>query len=425
MRSSSISLSTMAGFFLCMAVHAADDATTPATSGDSQELKDVKADAALAKSKLELAQSEIDLLKLKFGTIDTTNLPKGNATATDLELEGKLRAYAAASASIGAIAVAVQTALNGMHVVLATDAQLQSLNQYRSFLAQIEELKTRSTEVLNARQPELKPLCKAHVKFDMVAPVVGIAAINSMVSIAALFKVDVDLKGKSFDLNEFAISTLMLGALNTLKVQTIYPGAYYVLPPKAAEGEAMKEWKALYAFKKQLNDKSDAFSKAYEAITVPEKPDDACKHEIAALKTQVDAYLTGLAAAGKSIDEVGATLTKQDAQSGLTLLSTYLVSERVEKAIGQAPVLQLKAIAAGGTTQTRKNLFNTKVAFGGGAILSYQLFAQDGTILLADTVPWNAGFIDAKNFKAGRVAFPTVPPKSAHGASTTATTPPP
>lgn len=176
---------------------------------------------------------------------------------------------------------------------------------------------------------------------------------------AALFKKDVDLKGKDVTLNDFAMMTLLLQSLNANNINPIYLSAYYLLPP-VANGEArdgsepLKKWNELFTYKKKLSDKAGDYAALYEALPEPVNPDAACKKKIAARKAQVDSYLAGLAAAGKAIDDIGSTLTKQDAQSGLTLISTYLISERVERAKGTAPVLQLKAIAAGGSTQVVK-----------------------------------------------------------------------
>jgi hypothetical protein len=382
-------------------------ATPEETTPESQQLKQVQADAAIAKAKLELAQSELDLLKLKLGTLDTTNLPKGTATVADMNLEANLRAYAAASRSIDLIAANVATVLGKeKSVVLATDTQLQALNQYRSFLAQLDQLQKRAQEVLSATPPELKdPCAKDSPAAAMAAGIsTAIVAINSMLSFAALFKKDIDLKGKDITLNEFALMTLMLQSLKDKGITPIYPAAYYLLPPGSAEETALeKKWDELFAYKQQLSERAQAYAADFDDLPAPANPDAECKKKIAALKARVDAYLAGLAAAGKAIDDVGATLTKQDAQSGLTLLSTYLVSERVEKAIGAAPVLQLKAIAAGGSTQIVKSAFSSKVSFGGGSIISYQLFAQDGTLELADTVAWNAGFAEMKDLEPGRV----------------------
>lgn len=380
-------------------------ATPEPVTPEAQHLTSVQADAALAKAKLELAQSELDLLKLKVGTLDTTNLPKGAATVTDMNLEGTLRAYAAAKKSVDEIATEVAKKITaGSSIVVATDAQLQSVNQYRSFLAQIEQIKKQTDGVLSATAPSLKdPCAKSSPLMSAAAVSTAFVAINSMLSLASLFKKDIELKGRDVTLNDFAMMTMVLKALQDKRLNPVYPAAYYLLPPGSAAGQPLTKWDELFGYKKKLSDHAKAYADDYEALPEHRSTDAACKKKMAALKTLVDAYLAGLSAAGKAIDDVGATLTKQEAQSGLTLISSYLVSERVEKAIGAAPVLQVKAIAAGGSSQTSKGAFNTKISFGGGSILSYQLFNQDGTLVLADTIPWYAGFIEAKVFKPGRV----------------------
>lgn len=81
-----------------------------------------------------------------------------------MNLEGSLRAYAAAKQSIDVIAKAVGVELKTsasaqQPVVVATDVQLQNLNQYRSFLAQVEQLRMAAEDVLDAQPPSLANPC--------------------------------------------------------------------------------------------------------------------------------------------------------------------------------------------------------------------------------------------------------------------------
>lgn len=396
------------GFFAASA-SVADDASSAATdTSGSQELKDMQADAALAKAKLELAQSEVDLLKLKFGAIDTTNLPKGNATVADMNLEGSLRAYAAAKQSLDEIAGVVQAA-KLTRVILAADSQLQALNQYRSFMLQLDGVTKKADEALSEQPPSLADPCikrgGSHL-LSVTAIATGVVAVNSLLSIAALFKKDIDLKGKEVTLNDYGITSLMLRALADKNIKVIYPAAHYVLPPANDTGDVIKKWTDLYGHKKGLNDAARNFSQQYAALPEHKDPTPECKNALARQKTFVDDYVAGLAAAAKTIDDIDTALTKQDAQSGLSLISSYLVSERVAKSIQAGdPVLQIKAIAASGSTQTKKNWFRTKISYGGGSIIAYQLFGQDGTVIKADTVPWYAGYIEDEDFAAGRVSL--------------------
>lgn len=305
LRTQVLSTLAIAGFILSPSTYADDPpAETPEpVTPEAQHLKDVQADAALAKAKLEIAQSEIDLLKLKVGAIDTTNLPKGNATVTDMDLEGKLRAYAAAKQSIDLVASQIAPAITTpKRVVLATDVQLQSLNQYRSFLAQIALLKRQSDHILNKSAPKPKDPCpKGGTTQSFVAMGAATVAIDAMLSVAALFKKDIDLKGKEVTLNDFAMMTMMLQSLKANGVTAIYPAAYYILPGKSDEGQAMKEWEDLLTYKGKFAQGADKFTKEYDALPDHEKPSEVCKKKIAALKTQVDGYLAGLAGAGKAI----------------------------------------------------------------------------------------------------------------------------
>lgn len=439
----------VASFFIGVAqsVALAEDAvtTTTGSSVDSQELQNLKAEAELAKTKLDLETSEINLLKLKLGTLDTTNLPKGAADVTDLDVEGQLRAYAAAARIADQIVADITTAgsealaalgdAKNLKLVLATQSQLQLLNQYRSALAQMALIKDAADAVLKqadpspnmgtcAIKPEKEKTAPEKERTAGFVPADGVAAINAVLSLTALFKTDLTIKEKPVSLSEVAVATLLLKALKAKQITAIYPPAYYMLPPVGKEGKTIEAYKALMAQKRDLQDYADKLNKLYEATSGNTKADPECKVRLAGYKTIIDQRVAGLQAAQKSVDDIVATLTKQDGQSGLTTISTYLVSERIDADTRVAvkgpdgkikkdtdgkdmfvyfPVLQVQAMAAGGSTSKRQNIFRTAVSLGGGALISYQLMAQSGEVLAADAIGWNAGYIDMKKISAGRI----------------------
>jgi hypothetical protein len=338
-----------------------------------------------------------------------------------MNLEGQLRAYGAAANAVDVIATRVLEKVPEKRVVVASESQLLALNQYRSFLVQMAQLKTMTQFVIDLAPPPLEPpsaCVGGPIRPAGPGVAVAFAAINSLLGAAALFKSDVTLTGKAVTLDEFAMTTLLLRSLQEKKVEVIYPAAYYFLPSAGDGGAAMRAFNEVLALKTGLRNKAFAHTSVYEALAARfPNPNAECKAALATLKGGLDRYVAGLAAAEKSIDDVGATLTKQDAQSGLTLLSAYRASERVDTQItgaNAAPLLQVKVIAAGGSTQTRKNLFSTQIAYGGGSILAYHLFSQEGTLLAADTVSWYAGAVDAEEFAPGPVAIGS-PPSSAGG----------
>jgi len=109
------------------------------------------------------------------------------------------------------------------------------------------------------------------------------------------------------------------------------------------------------------------------------------KYEAAAkaLKTTVDQELTAL--------------MKVDDKTGTTALQALVAAENLATHFKVTPyVLQLKAVAAGGATMTKTNLFTTHFYFSGGAVVSYLLVNGDsGDVVLAGTLPAYGGFIKA------------------------------
>jgi hypothetical protein len=111
-------------------------------------------------------------------------------------------------------------------------------------------------------------------------------------------------------------------------------------------------------------------------------------------ENKVDFLAKDLQAAKAAMDTFREALLKQEGDSAQTLLTRLLRAEKLRTAIGQAnSTLQLQVQKASGSVVTRKGLFRgTRVSYSGGAIASYLLYNQDGSVLKSGTFPEYPGF---------------------------------
>lgn len=97
-----------------------------------------------------------------------------------------------------------------------------------------------------------------------------------------------------------------------------------------------------------------------------------------------------------ALAQVNAALTKTSDQSGMALIQSLVLAERLATNMKGAFLLQVKPIAAGGTTHASTTIFGTSFSFSGGAIVSYVLYKPDGLVATAGTVPVFAGLVKEK-----------------------------
>ena len=269
-------------------------------------------------------------------------------------------------------------------------------------------LQQRAAE-MSAREQHLKMtagVCPRPAPEPEVLAAGPLAVANVALGLLGLFKTDQTITGADVTLDEFAVAALVARELLALRPgKVVYPPSMHIfldaagpdseLTKKHQELVSMRSgWRDSTATITELKDKVDA--KVAAAGTSAE-----CKKVLGVDSQQLGTLLKELAAAGTVIDEVLTALTKQEAGTGLSLIDKYTKAAQLAVLTRNGYTLQLKAIAAGGNTHVRKNLFSSKISFSGGSVLSYMLFTPAGVMTYADTIPWYAGDVDAADMKKG------------------------
>jgi hypothetical protein len=391
-----------------------------AATAYSDELSDLKNEKELAELKQAIAEADAATAKAKLGAIDTTDLPKGKGESTDQKIEGTILAYRAIENIADEISNATKIALAGSQVkkvVIYGEKQLNAVMQARALGREAEVLR-RTIAALTGGDPIQAHLPKLLSDNGGCAqPLVGTKAfslepINAALQVLALFKVDRKIVGQDVTPDDFALSMAVLEKLRSGQdavEAAVYSPTY--LPGVLASGpediftkstslsnveKLMSDQQGLQSLLAQIAERRDQLNKKLEG-----KPTALCK------KTYNSdlATLQRLEKNAKAVDAKALrlmdTVTAVDDKTGASAIQQLAFADALATDFDKAYVLQLKAVAAGGATLTKTNLFTTKFYFSGGAIVSYLLFdGSNGVVKSSRTIPYYAGFVPADDLEA-------------------------
>jgi len=378
--------------------------TSPtATGADSTDPAVLAAQQAQALAEARKATAEADLAaaKARFGEV-TQPLPTGAGTATNLNIEGKILAYRAADKAADQIAAAIRTALAGQtpsRIVFLSVKEVTNIALLQAFDQQATLLLDQVSQLqIPGGIPRPCPEGGAEGPRALALAPPGVA-IDAALTLLRLFKTDRTLVGEDVTLDDFAIVALLVGKLNGIDI--VYPPSYF--PDAFGSGVVA----AVY-------DKFNKLAQAQSTVANVQDRIAAKKQEIADRKTQagkdkacaamldadaarLEEFANKVSVFKEALSEVNTALTKTSDQSGMALIQSLVLAERLATRMQGAFLLQVKPIAAGGTTHTSTNIFGTSFSFSGGAIVSYVLYRPDGIVATAGTVPVFAGlFKDEK-----------------------------
>ena len=393
-------------------VSLADNTTT-----DPAVLK-AQTEQALAQARQATAEAQLATEKAKLGSISTP-LPGGTVTATTLVIEGDILAYRAADSAAQKIVDAVirtcpvgGTLTGGLaciagkptpeKVVIFSNKELNGLLVYQAFQAQSAVLLAQVSTLTNQPIPPLlsdkTPLICTSTPAKLIPPLL---AVDVALQLAGLFKTDTTITGASVTLDDFAVASLVAEKLTEKGVLVAYPPSYYPnaltsIPPAL---QIYVTFKKIVASQLDLAAAATVIDLKKADITARAAKEPKCKDIFAADSATLDARKAQVAATQTAVSQVVTALTATDAQSGLSQIQTLALAEQLAEQFGGASILQLKSIAAGGDTKTKKNILYTSLSFGGGAILAYMMINPTGTIEHSGTVPVYGGFVDASDMK--------------------------
>jgi hypothetical protein len=342
---------------------AADDPATPAPPTETERLT----------NDVERLKAEQARFEAKFGTLADDLAPKGDITATNLSVEGEILAYSTVDTLASKIAETVKSAGDATTIALFSEAELKLMSEWRAVGAQVKLLEDKPVADATPQIPGSCPKAGQDLA-PLGAPIAAIA--NVAVQAFSLFRVDRTITGTKVELNEFAVNAQIANQLIGKGLKVVYLPSVYDLTASGAFTD-IEIYKRLAALKDQVADDIGKIEAARGKFKDCKKLAEWLEDSGAFLerRKQLLAVVNGI------IDEI----TKPD-DAGLSRIQAYQRASQMSKLTANAWLLQTNPISAAGNVVTTKNIFRTKLRFGGGSVLSYMLFKPDGALAKAGTV---------------------------------------
>jgi hypothetical protein len=273
-------------------------------------------------------------------------------------IEAEILAYRMLDAAATTIATAVAPKA-GAAIVIHNGADLAAVGAYRAFSGQMEALAKEYDAIAAPSQPDALAIAGAAI--------VGItAAVKTVIDLVALFRTDRKIQGVQVEIMDLALVSEVAGKLAANK-KKVYISELYPLEIQTEHGATVQ---------------GDLDRVRQAAIAAKLRVDALVA---GADKEKATARLNALDTIRAAFDDI---LTRVAAEGSGPVLATLIRGAAVETFLKKGNVLYLKVLKAGGTNETKKNIFGSskEVQHSGGVIVNYVLFDDDGSVLLSSTV---------------------------------------
>ncbi len=418
-----------------------------------KRFKEAETKVKIAEKEKLLAEHLREKLKAEltpFGTDSKITAPAGDVTPTkDFDfIETQILAYEAVKLVVGKIAEILKKITNDKNLVIYNEKFIQAVNGYDAVFQQFKELinqhQRQHAENENAFQtgenvfnPTLESNIVGAESLTMATalalPTVIGTAINSIAELVNLFRSDVKIQTKLFEVKEDLIVSYLFKAFEFNQLKLYYPSLYIPVSDSDATKELLQTLARLRENNFQTKTDLAKFNELSEKISaqitknetkisdtetgLKEKQTEATKlaendEKLSVLKTEIEIL-------EKETGEIKSFNRKLEIQknalSRLIIRNDFLQTatnqlvdglETPDSTTKVTPLMNLWQIAAlhsllrsdktlilriiataSGTTSSEKGvIFNTEISHSGGASVYFQLFDHTGRIVVADTL---------------------------------------
>lgn len=368
------------------------------------EVDAAKRSQAVAEARKAEAEADAATARAKLGTLDLSKLEAPTAEAKTLNVESNILAYTALEKVADALAKRIGSALKDKTVVIHTEREFKILEQYQSFAANLRAVVNDSVALTMPAITSMKPCTTPVDEEETGGGGLGVlGSIDAAAQILSLFKSYKNLEG-----TEVTVDTFALAATVGAKLKAAGSGSV-VYPPLFIAGAAMRNAavpsdieKALDAVRVQssrmdklLVDAAKEKAALDQRKSADKKPSAACKKAYEADAVSL-AALTGRTQIIKGrAEQYVAALSTPDEKTGSTVLQSLVAAEAMRAKMNSAHLLQLKPVAAGGTTLTKRSLFSSSFKHSGGAVVAYFLVDPQGSIVDSAVLSKYGGQVEA------------------------------
>lgn len=361
---------------------------------------------------------------------------KGTITVNDnAPIESIILAYRAARNLAHHIAKRV-VRINAMvpkeAVLLHNAAEFASLGEFRDFLAIRDDFKALFDALIEAAK--LLPQEEAPDQRNLIETLVPAFAVfsgllNTGLQLFSLFRTDQDIKNFKIEIEDQVFAVTVAGQLRLLSKGKFKVFHSATVPSLAKQSQVLDSLRGL---DKTRRDVAEALGKLSSKNTTS-KPStdpndlkaqletaasleiilraqqhshtdktpsdeaeqdgatDGGKIDPATARTQLIARMTK---ALEAFDAFKEGLTKVDDKSASSRLSRILSAENLRAWLDRGVyILWVKPVAAGGMSHSKVSTGSSELSYGGGVVVSYEIFNSEGEVVEADTIPLYAGKI--------------------------------
>jgi hypothetical protein len=375
-----------------------------------------------------MTTSQINTLKAQIGSINTSNLPQGNVSMTNVDLQPTIIGYAGLRSAMDKVYKKLYSTCPTTKVIFGS-TQFADVAAYQAYMKLLDQASDALVPYTDA--PDFT---KVSVGF---APAIAFAAVDAAVSLGQLFKSDVTINGTSLSPDGQAAQAILANKLITncaAKPSVVILNLANVNGMVADQSDLLKLLESVNddlasAVNASTSVQANSIATLQQTITNIQKKlssyDDLeaskqaaqkalakatgadqqkLKDQIASLQSQesdlnqpqaikdlasakagllkANAFVAQVAVLSTRITALTAVLNKID-DTGIPFMVRLLHAERMKSLIGSDPVLSLNVIKLGGNSIVKKNAFRTTVSYAGGAIVQYELRSTDGISVLA------------------------------------------
>ncbi len=333
--------------------------------------------------------------------------PLDGRTTTDdkMQFQPERLSYQSATKAAKRIADHVQTGVKDKDVIVGGTRYVADLNTLRSAVAVLENLVQDYAKLADAgermsartREPEVVGDGGGHSLEAMHLPAgrALTAAVQTGLTLASLFRQDVEYQGQSQVLDAIAIELELAVHLKRGGARNVYVPDLTIVPPvdpemsplysrlRIAHGERARCWSAMAPLSARLALLEAGLDDAARRKDEPAVA--AAMASIQALRRDLDPIATPLARVDQRFNELESTLSQASASdNGLTVLARLFRVEYLASVAGLH--LHVQVLSAGGHNRIVRSLLRTMftgdgLSSTGGVVVSWAILNDTGAVI--------------------------------------------
>ncbi len=348
----------------------------------------------------EIAQNQNDLFKATIGTLDTSKLPAGTASAATTEIESKILAYKSADTGLDNIVSEIGSLkVRPAKILIFDEKSLQALTAHKSISAQSAFLLARIDNLKKVSAPSYD--CAALVGVDKSPGFLVVA--DTALQVLSLFKSNTTLTGTKVGLDDFALYSALIEKLRVIGLESVYVPLYY--PDLNGNSESVPQILMLYTeLERRSIDLGESLGKIVKYKEqldkfIKDEANPGCKEKLTAQKASLVEKESEIKQLQPYLTQIQAAMLKVDEKSGLSLMMQLVNAEKIKNAASGAHLLQMKPIEAGGTAKVKTTILGSRLSFGGGSVIAYMLADPKGTLVKSGLFSTYGGYVRAKDIE--------------------------